>query len=137
MQIAVNQLVICQYIHAEPFLKTSLIGVPLAIVLPDAKKPSYPLFAFVQLQGKRPGEATLEFSVLSDAHKSEVHKHVQKLKISDQDPRIRSGGMFSIIHARPIGALTFKEVGWFSFAVAIDGEVKRKLKLQVIEQKPH
>ena len=136
MQIAVNQLVVCQYVHTEPFLKTSLIGVPLAIVVADVKKPSYPLSVFVQLQGKRPGEVMLEFSVTADASKSELHQHGQKIKISDQDPRIKAGEMFSVIHARPIGALTFKQAGWFSFSVSIDGEVKRKLKLQVIEQKP-
>ena len=135
MQVIVNQLVVCQYVHTEPFLKTSLIGVPLAIVLPDVKKPSYPLFAFVQLQGKRPGDAMLEFTVTSDNGKTELHKHSQKLSVTDQDPRIKAGEMFSVIHARPIGAVTFKQAGWFSFNVAIDGEIKRKLKLQVIEQK--
>ena len=136
MQVIINQFIVCQYVHTEPFLKASLIGVPLAIILPDAKKPAFPLNVLVQLQGKRPGEAKLEVSVSSDQTRKELHRHEQKIKVADQDPRIKSGEMYSIIHAKHIGSLTFGAAGWYTFAVAIDGDVKRKIKLQVIEQRP-
>ena len=135
MQIAVNQMLVCQHLHTEPLLKTSLVGMPLAIILADAKKPCYPLYLLVQLQGKRAGDATLEFSISADNGRKLVHRHQQKIKVGEQDPRIKSGELYSIVHARFLGALTFEAPGWFTFAVSIDGDVKRKFKLQVIEQK--
>ncbi len=135
MQLGVNQFFVCQHIHTEPFLKTSLIGVPLAIVLPDVKKPSYSLQVLVQLQGRRGGEATLKVDVLSDQDKRSVHSHEQKVSIPADDPRVQAGEMYSIIHAKVIGGLTFETAGWYTFSVYIDGEAKRKIKFQVIEQK--
>ena len=135
MQLGVNQFVVCQHIHTEPFLKTTLVGMPLAIVLPDVKKPSFPLQVLVQLQGRRAGEATLKVDVSSDQSKKVLHSHEQKVAVPDTDPRVKEGEMYSIIHVKAMGALTFNEAGWFTFTVSIDGEAKRKLKIQVIEQK--
>jgi hypothetical protein len=148
MELKVINCIFAEHLRPEPGGKITAIGMPFVIQIPDTKKPCYPLFCLLQLQGTDAGEVELKLIIRDPAEKKEVAEVGNKVKIAPRpetktEVKITGGGAvaarprpshtYNIIQILPLRRVVFGHPGEFEVIVKVDGATQKTFRLAVAE----
>ena len=150
MDLKVINCILAEHLRPEPGGKITAIGIPFVIQLADTKKPCYPLFCLLQLQGTDSGEADVSLVIRDPAEKKDVAQFGGKVKVAprkEEKAEVKiSGGKavtapagpkhtYNIVQIQPLRRVVFGHPGEFEVVVAVDKAPKKTFKLAVAETK--